>query len=178
MRLKSAPATPQRFDLAQVDWQRTRAWADGGYYGRIYINRQGREPRGQVPAEQYEPLREDLIRRLEQLETPAGRRLENHVVRPEDVYETVSGFPPDLFLLVDDLRYRCVSRVGHAELFLHGAAVGAETATHAADGLHILSHPDLTSRRCDARIYDVMPTALHLLGLDVPRGLTGRVLVD
>lgn len=178
LRLKSDPVAPRRFDLADVDWQRTRAWADGGYYGRIYINRRGREPRGQVPDDQYEPLREDLVRRLEQLETPAGRRLENRVVRPDELFEVANGFPPDLLLLVDDLRYRCVSRVGHSELFLHGDAAGPETGTHALDGLHILAHPQLASRRCDASLYDVMPTALHLLGHDVPRGLPGRVLVD
>ena len=31
-----------------IDWGRTMAWGDGGYYGRLFLNVAGREPEGTV----------------------------------------------------------------------------------------------------------------------------------
>ena len=39
-----------------VDWARTTAWGEGGYYGRIFMNVAGREPNGIVPPEEYARL--------------------------------------------------------------------------------------------------------------------------
>ena len=33
---------------ASIDWSRTVAWGDGGYYGRLFLNVKGREPQGVV----------------------------------------------------------------------------------------------------------------------------------
>ena len=41
--LKAEPAGPRRLEPEMVDWPRTRAWGDGGYYGRVFINVKGRE---------------------------------------------------------------------------------------------------------------------------------------
>ena len=37
-----------------VDWSRTTAWGEGGYYARMFLNVAGREPEGTVPPEEYE----------------------------------------------------------------------------------------------------------------------------
>ena len=47
-----------------VDWSRTTAWGEGGYYARVFLNVQGREPEGTIPPEQYEAVRADLARRI------------------------------------------------------------------------------------------------------------------
>ena len=44
-----------------VDWSRTVAWGEGGYYARIFLNVQGREPEGIVAPEDYERVRADLL---------------------------------------------------------------------------------------------------------------------
>ncbi|MGE5139327.1 MAG: sulfate adenylyltransferase, partial [Rudaea sp.] len=46
---------------AGVNWNKTRAWGEGGYYSRIFLNVQGREPNGVIPVDQYEKVRDDLI---------------------------------------------------------------------------------------------------------------------
>ena len=35
---------------AGIDWARTTAWGEGGYYARVFLNVEGREPEGTVPA--------------------------------------------------------------------------------------------------------------------------------
>ena len=45
-----------------VDWSRTTAWGEGGYYARVFLNVAGREPEGTIPPEEYEAVRDDLAR--------------------------------------------------------------------------------------------------------------------
>ena len=43
-----------------VDWSRTTAWGEGGYYARVFLNVAGREPEGTIAPEDYEAVRDDL----------------------------------------------------------------------------------------------------------------------
>ena len=44
--LVDPPSEPTPIGRCTIDWPRTRVWADGGYYSRIFLNVEGREPRG------------------------------------------------------------------------------------------------------------------------------------
>jgi len=46
--LKDGVTAPTPFTPEAVDWSRTRAWAVGGYSGRVHLNLRGREPLGTV----------------------------------------------------------------------------------------------------------------------------------
>ena len=65
--LKSAPEEATRLRPDMVDWANTRAWGDGGYYGRVFINVAGREPEGCVQPEAADALLDELIAGLEAL---------------------------------------------------------------------------------------------------------------
>ena len=56
------PKEPTRFADLAVDWSRTRAWSEGGYYARVFLNVQGREPQGVIPPADYESFRDRLAR--------------------------------------------------------------------------------------------------------------------
>jgi len=51
-----------RLQDAPVDWSRTRAWGWGGYYARVFLNVEGREPEGVIPPDKYEEEVEALAR--------------------------------------------------------------------------------------------------------------------
>ena len=70
LHLKEEPDEPTRLTPDLIDWGRTTAWGEGGYYCRLFLNVEGREPEGIVPADQYELVRAELKDRLE----GAGRR--------------------------------------------------------------------------------------------------------
>src|SRR5262249_49417541 len=74
-----------------VDWNATTAWGEGGYYARVFLNVQGREPTGSVAPEDYERVRADLAERIAAIPGPDGEPLTTRVFRPEDVYEEVNG---------------------------------------------------------------------------------------
>src|SRR5262245_13527848 len=57
----SEPVTEQTpIAKAPIDWSRTVAWGDGGYYGRCFLNVRGREPNGIVEPSRYEETRDEL----------------------------------------------------------------------------------------------------------------------
>lgn len=177
-----APLTGKRkFEFADVDWSRTRAWGEGGYYGRLFINRQGREPQGIVPAAQYEPLRDELIARLEALRDHREQPLGNRVYRPEAIYRRVNGVAPDLVVIFGDLHWRSVGTIGNPSIYTFENDTGPDDANHAQQGMHILSWPGQPAagrgQRRDATLYDVTPTVLKMFNEAPPAGLRGRSLV-
>lgn len=172
------PATaPRRFRFEDVDWDRTQAWAEGGYYGRCFINVAGREPRGTVPQERYEALRNDLIARIEALKDPQGQPMGNRAYRPASLYREVKGVPPDLIVIFGDLSWRSVGTIGNPDVFTRENDTGPDDANHAQQGLYILSHPSLPTERRDASLYDVTPTLLSLFGHSPPPDLRGHSLL-
>ncbi|MGD8453566.1 MAG: alkaline phosphatase family protein [Phycisphaerae bacterium] len=171
------PVTERRpFRVDEVDWTRTQAWGEGGYYGRYFINVEGREPNGIVPRERYDALRNELIAKLESMPDPQGRPLGTRAYRPTDIYQSVNGFPPDLLVIFGDLRWRSVGTIGNPDVYTRENDTGPDDANHAQQGLSILAHPSLPRGRRDASIYDVTPTILKMLGQPVPEGLRGVAL--
>jgi predicted AlkP superfamily phosphohydrolase/phosphomutase len=173
------PVRPnQKFDVKEVDWSKTTAWGDGGYYGRLFINVEGREPNGRVKRGDYEGFRNELKTKIEAMVDHEGAPMGNRCYKPEDIYAKVNGVPPDLIVIFGDLRWRSVGVVGLPEIYTFENDTGPDDANHAQQGMYILSHPSLAARgRVNGpTLYDVAPTILSQLGLPVPGDMKGMVL--
>ena len=59
--LKEQPQSAVPLSKVKIDWPRTKAWGDGGYYARVFLNVAGREPEGTIAPEDYEKVRDELI---------------------------------------------------------------------------------------------------------------------
>lgn len=177
LRMKSPVAGKRKFEFSDVDWSRTRVWGEGGYYGRCFINKAGREPGGIVAASEYETLRDELIAKLEAVPDPHGRPMGTRAYRPETLYRQCNGVPPDLVVIFGDLHWRSVGTIGNPDVYTYENDTGPDDANHAQQGMYILSHPSLTPGRRDASIYDVTPTILKLFGQDAKPGMRGAALV-
>ena len=142
--LKEEPLTGARMEdlikREKVDWPRTLAWGEGGYYGRVFLNVVGREPQGAIPPERYKALRQEIARGLEGIPDDEGRAIGTRVLLPEDLYREVNGIPPDLLVYFGDLSYRSIGSLGHAAVQTQGNDTGADEANHAPYGI-FLAHP-------------------------------------
>lgn len=168
---------PMALEKCGIDWNRTRAWGEGGYYGRLSMNVAGREPAGQVPASDYEAVRSHLAAQVEALGGPDGQPLGSHAFRPEEIYREVQGVPPDLILYFGDLTWRSVGKLGLGSRWTTENDTGPDDANHAQHGIFILADPRraATDRALEnLRIYDVAPTLLAMFGLEAPDGIRGR----
>lgn len=180
--LRKRPETSQPVEKCDVDWSRTRAWGSGGYYARLMLNVKGREPLGVVePGGQYDELRSELIKKLESLPDHTGTMMETRVVRPEDVYTEVRGFPPDLFVYFGDLSWRSVGSLWPERpesVYTFENDTGPDDANHDWHGIFIMRERrgagSVRAEKLDLR--DVAPTVLSLLGVEIPSEMEGRVI--
>lgn len=186
--LKEPVPAVRKFDPALVDWSRTRAWGDGGYYGRLFLNVRGREPEGIVPPEDVEALKNELAAKLEALTDEQGRPLGNRVFRPEQVYAHCRNVPPDLIVYFGDLHWRSVGSVGHPALWTRENDTGPDDANHSQHGLFLMADVEdlqgdrAASSRRETRyvsglsLYDVAPTVLEVFDIVPPPGMGRRAV--
>ncbi len=179
--MRDEPRGEVPFDVTNVDWSRTRAWSEGGYYARVFLNVRGREREGALDADQITNAKNTLEALLARIEE-SGSVIESRVVRPETTYREVNGVAPDLLCFFGDLTHRSLGGVGATSVIATIEEVendrGRGGANHDWDGIFVLAGPTLDARgRVEgASILDIAPTCLRLLGLEVPSSLHGRDL--
>ena len=174
--LKDPPGTVSPLDHDRVDWSQTIAWAEGGYYARIFLNVAGREPHGLVPTHEATALTNRLRRELGALQDDDGCAISTMVRDPKEHYREVRGFPPDLMVYFDDLALRAIGSVGHGRSIIPENDTGPDTCNHDWNGIFVVSGGRVPARgRVEgAEIYDVTPTTLSVFGVERPPGILGR----
>ncbi len=174
--LRNYPARRSKFDELAVDWSKTRAWGEGGYYGRVFLNVQGREPQGAIPSSEYESFRGELAREIAAIPDEKGRQLSTAVLKPQQLYRQVNGVAPDLLVYFDDLRWRSVGTVGLKTLHTFENDTGPDDANHAQEGIFIMAGPGIPpgGARPTPHLMDIAPTLLTLFGLKVPADMQGK----
>ena len=178
LHLKEEPDGPTRLTPDLIDWGRTTAWGEGGYYCRLFLNVEGREPEGIVPAGEYERVRAELKDRLEGLGDDQGRPIGTVAHRPDELYGEVRGVAPDLLVYFGDLYWRSIGQVGTGTVHVFENDTGPDDANHAHEGLYILVADGVEPGRAEERdLRDVAPTLLRLLGEEVPADMEGTSLV-
>jgi predicted AlkP superfamily phosphohydrolase/phosphomutase len=133
------PAEKTPIASAPVDWARTIAWGDGGYYGRLFVNVKGREPNGIVEGRDYEKVRDELIAAIGTTVDEEGRSLGSRAYRPEELYRRVEGVAPDLIVYFGDLSWRSVGSVGMRKLHTFENDTGPDEANHDWRGVFIMN---------------------------------------
>jgi len=133
--------------------------------GRFYINKAGREPRGSVPEDEYEDVRDEPQAELEALEGPDGENVAERVVTREDAFRgDHSDIAPDLVVIPNhgfDLK---AGFKGSDEVF----GVGPRNGMHSFDNACLfVDDPDARIEGAD--LYDIAPTMLELLEVDYNR---------
>ncbi|MFM1802584.1 MAG: hypothetical protein RJA81_1936 [Planctomycetota bacterium] len=142
--LKTPTKSPVKLEIADVDWSKTLAWGAGGFYGRIFLNIQGREPQGCLSPEDVESYVAGLKTDLEQLNGPDGKMMGNTVHRPQELYKTVNGIaPPDLIAYFGHLGWRSVGLVGLNDIFTSENDTGPDLANHDFQGCWIANGPNI-----------------------------------
>lgn len=179
--LKEYPKKFTPIEKLEIDWSKTKAWGYGGYYARVLINVNGREPNGQVPQSEYKKFRQELKEKIEDIKDENGNKLATIAYIPEEVYKKVNRIPPDLIVIFDDLRWRSVGSVGINSVYTYENDTGPDDANHAMDGMYLLYDPNNNygGRRDDNHhLMDVAPTVLDLLNVGIPEDVQGRSMLE
>ncbi len=177
--LKERPAKPTPFSPAMVDWPRTKVWSEGGYYARVFVNVEGREPDGTVPQAEYDSFLAKLRARFEALDDDRGESMGNLVFRPRDLYREVRNVPPDLIVHFGGLRWRSIGGLGYDTLHVAENDTGPDDCNHAQFGSFVLAAPDVQMRGevQGAHLLDIAPTLLDLMQLPREPAMQGKSLL-
>jgi predicted AlkP superfamily phosphohydrolase/phosphomutase len=168
-----------------VNWEKTKAYSEG-VCGNIFINMEGREPHGIVaPGEQYEQTCREITERLmEQTDPKTGNKVVRKVYRKEELFSgPFLDHAPDLLVEGHD-QYHCRGDSFSKESDVSGIEAlfsdSPLSGIHRIDGSFLAVGPHF-KKGCSiagAEIIDLAPTALHLLGMEIPETIDGKVLTD
>jgi predicted AlkP superfamily phosphohydrolase/phosphomutase len=177
--LNEYPQTITPFEKLKVNWSKTRAWSEGGYYARVFFNMQGREPQGVVPAAEYESFQNEMKAKFEALTDDKGQPLNSPVFKPTEIYHRVRNVAPDLIVHFGGLYWRSIGTVGYREIHVRENDTGPDSCNHAQYGMFILnaSNCPLSGEYEGANLLDIAPTLLDLAGHEIPESMQGRSLV-
>ncbi len=177
--LKSQPTELTSIDKCGIDWSKTKVWGDGGYYARIFLNIEGREPQGIVKPAEVEALRNELKAKFEALVDHNGVNMGTTVFKPEEIYKESNGVPPDLIVYFGDLLWRSVGTVGRGSIYTFDNDTGPDDCNHAQFGIVIKHDPDVQEcaggrELTGLQLMDMAPTILQQLGVPVPADMQGK----
>src|SRR4029079_9800642 len=137
----------------------------------------GREPGGGAQPAEVEALGEELIAKLEALGDEQGNSIGTKAFRPEQLYHAVNGVPPDLIVYFGNLTWRSIGSVGDGAIHTRENDTGPDDANHAKYGVYIFEGPGMPAAAPQgARLFDIAPTVLELMGQQVPDDMQGKSL--
>lgn len=176
--LKSYPSKPTRLKPDMVDWSKTTVWGDGGYYARIFLNIEGREPQGTIPAGDVERFKRELKAKIEGLGDENGNPIGTRVYYPEDVYRECRGVPPDMIVYLGNLDWRSAGTVGNNALHIFENDTGPDDANHAQEGIFVWHNRGRKPAQPleSLSIYDVAPSILDYFSIQAPPEMIGHVI--
>jgi predicted AlkP superfamily phosphohydrolase/phosphomutase len=163
---------------SSIDWSRTKAFSAPIPQQGIYINLEGREPKGVVAKADYEAVRDEVIRRFSDLVDPDdGRPVVDRIYKREEVMDGPQAEnAPDLFPVCREYSYE-LSDGTYSPSILDDYR-GLPRGFHHMDGIFGIAGPNVTARSGEkAHLYDIAPTALYLAGCTLPE-MDGRVLEE
>ncbi len=145
----------------------------GSMLQTLYINYEGNFKEGIIKDKsEYDRIRKEVKEKLEQLRTPSGKRVTEHVFTKEELYGDNPPSPsPDLHCYTKD-----VWIVGH----LHSKSMFENHISNKHDefGIFMAYGPDIQAgiEIPDADMADLCPTMLHHFDMPIPDYTDGKVL--
>ncbi|UJS17443.1 MAG: alkaline phosphatase family protein [Candidatus Jettenia sp.] len=178
LKLIQYPRESTSFHKAIVDWENTTVWGEGGYYGRLFMNVKGREPKGIIARQHYEHFRNELIKKLKDLRDENGRNINTQVYKPEEIYSQCNGIPPDLIVYYGDLFWRSIGNVGNRTIWANENDTGPDDANHSQYGIFVMKSDKnyYGIRRKGVTLYDIAPTILSYMNIKIPEDMEGKVI--
>ena len=162
------------FDYIQnglVDWEKTRALALPD--GLIYLNTEDRPQGTTSMGRGYESLRDELITKFEKLSDPeTGKSLNAKVYRKEEVYQgEFMREAPDLYIVIDNYSVAAFPNLRESSRLTGPLTL----AGHRLNGMVIVKGPQVRKggQIEAARLIDLTPTILHIMGVPVPEDMDG-----
>jgi predicted AlkP superfamily phosphohydrolase/phosphomutase len=167
---KGYPNSVEKLSNEQVDWARTRAFAFGGYHGKIFLNRHANWKSEAAKQHTLVEIADALMCHPDAPNTVA--------YTASALYGDYRGTPPDLTVYFDNFNLRAAGTIGHRTLRIPTNDTGFDDANHQPEGLLVAAGPGITpQQKTQHHICDVFPSVLTHLNLPLPADLDGTSFI-
>jgi predicted AlkP superfamily phosphohydrolase/phosphomutase len=176
----------------QIDWTRTKAYCSEKVAATpsIWINLKGVKPRGIVEQSEYEPLLKLISDKLKELKDPrTGEPVIKRILRREEIFHgPYTSEAADLMLDWWETSHFSTKHSFLEEMLKPAVQIRERRpstasewgGTHRRDGI-LIAHGKAFKKGAEiqgARLIDMAPTILYLLGQPVPEDMDGHVLEE
>lgn len=172
--------TKSGIELSDIDWSKTVAYSLGNI-AFIYINLEGREPKGIVKKEDYDKVRDEIIQELYNIKDPnTGEKIIDRVYRKEEIYSGKEiDKAPDLVVMSKELP----TKIKKGRIVMPDGAKPSQdliTIMHKLHGILIFRGPSFKTKKRikNAEIVDLAPTILYLQNVPIPEDMDGKILKE
>jgi predicted AlkP superfamily phosphohydrolase/phosphomutase len=160
-----------------VDWEKTLAYSRG-HVGQIFVNR----PVVEKHRLDYFQFRDRLIGELYEIkDEETGEKIVDHIYPKEEVYwGDYIDDAPDLFIVMKNFSYLAYPLLTSDNKIVTDYKVESRSGTHRMNGMFVGHGPLFPGgKRIEgARILDVAPTILEIMGVPVPGYMDGKSLLN
>lgn len=168
--LKVLPESIREAALAYPDYDRSRAFCRLGSEMGIRVNLAGREPTGVVPPEDYETVRDEIIKCLSDVMMPNGDPVFEFVSRYESALDVEpTGDAPDVVFLPKEMSYPISHRMPGTTM------LPTNSYEHTQQGIFVASGPSFAGSPEMVDATSIAPIVLGTLPVDVPTLLIDRL---
>ena len=177
---RRAETACRRCETSGVDWSRTTAWGEGGYYARVFLNVARSRARGHDPArglrgrarrprapDRRDPGRRRAIRSRPRSTSPRSSTASRRASRPTSSSSSAicSGARSGRSGATRGSRRSRTTPAPTTRTTRRTASTSSPAPGIEASG------------RSDAHLLDIAPTVLELLGIEEPSGMRGKSMV-
>lgn len=163
-----------------VAWEKTSAYSRSDV-GHVRINQLGREELGPVSDGDYEVVRDEIMRKLEQVKVPGTDNKVAEWVKPkEQLYSGpyLKKAPDILFNSLEGSN--CQGGIlGYGAVMFYNSKIISDklhSAHHRRDGILMACGQGVERQKKNASIMDLAPTILNLSGCKIPKQMDGEVI--
>lgn len=152
----------------RIDWEHTLAYAD--WHRGIYINRS-------LPEERRRALVKEIVEKMREARDPeTGEKIFQRILTKEEAFSgPYTDMLPDIIWLPSE-GYRINANL-YPSLTSPRLDAMHTTGEHMADprGIWVMHGKNVKRERIDAKIQDLAPTILALMGVPVPEDMDGEI---
>lgn len=167
---------PSESGLEDIDWSKTKVWFFSHGGRSLRINLKNRELNGIIDKNNYEELRDFVIKNLCELKDPeTHEKIIEKVYKREEIYHgPYVENAPDLIIEPSEGYFL---RDGFCEKLI---VPSRQAAQHKPKGIFLAYGPDIKKGKeiKGSKIIDISPTILRMFNIPIPRDTDGRVLKE
>ncbi len=166
------------FSTLDIDWSKTKAFSSG-ITGGICINVVGKYSQGIInPGKEYDDLRTKIINILNSYHDPeSGEKIVDAVYKREDLYHGHYLYKAADIVVTPQEGYEFFGMYGFSFNKILVPTFG-NSGSHRSKGIFLVFGSGIAENKLieNARIEEIAPTILYIMGRKIPMHMDGRIL--